>query len=94
VYAGSVFCNSLTQSRSLSCVDVGVFSGARMLRISSMTIRHCMVAFRKHVLPVLRKPRPSVIVGGGRPMFLFGLHTVLRDELKRISLSAFLAKYD
>ena len=45
-----------------------------------------MVAFRKHVLPVFRRPWPSVIVGSGRPTLLFGPRTVLRNELKLISL--------
>jgi len=44
-----------------------------------------MVAFRKHVLPVFCRPRPS-IVGGERPMVFLGLCSDFRDIFSLISL--------
>ena len=50
-------------SRSLSCVAVvSVVEGATWFT-SSMAPRHWIVAFRKHVFPVLHSPRPDICWG-------------------------------
>jgi len=56
--------SSLTQTRSLSCVVVDFFVKKCIWFTLSIAPRHWIMAFRKHVFPVFRSPRPGFVGQG------------------------------
>ena len=54
------FWSSLIRVRSLSCVVVDSLVEECNCFTSSIAPRHCIVALRKHVFPVIRSPRPDL----------------------------------
>ena len=64
VYAVPGFWSSLMQVRSLSCVVVDLLVKECNWFTSSIAPRHWIVAFRKHVCPVFRNPRPDFVGEG------------------------------
>jgi len=57
------------QIRSLSCVAVDSLVEGATWFTSSMAPRHWIVAFRKHVFPVLHSPRQISAEGDLLPLF-------------------------
>ena len=60
------------QVRSLSCVVVDLLVKECIRFTSSIAPRHWIVAFRKHVFPVFRSPRPDFVGEGLLLAFCLG----------------------
>ena len=60
------------QVRSLSCVVVDLLVKECIRFTSSIAPRHWIVAFRKHVFPVFRSPRPDFVGEGHFLAFCLG----------------------